>query len=142
MKRAMILGLAAMATLTQAWANDASKKPEPTGLGDKEAVIPFLNQRDAILNWQANGQEGLWIQDGHKQWFYATVFTPCSGLEFAVQLGFKSRVMNRLDRDSEIIVPDNGHCRLTSLKTSGPPPKGKRHGADAVKMEPADKAEK
>jgi hypothetical protein len=126
MKQVIIAGLASLAALTLVQAGETPKDSGPTGLGTEEAKIPFVNMRDAIITWEADGQTGLWIQDRRKQWYYATMFAPCDGLQFAVTLGFKTRTLNQLDRDSEIVVPDNPiRCALKSLRKSDPPPKGK-----------------
>jgi hypothetical protein len=139
MKRTIILGLAALAAVTQAWGSDKAKEAEPAGLEGPETSIPFFNMHDSIRDWVANGEEGLWIQDAHKQWYYAKVFAPCPGLPYAISLGFKNRALNRVDRDSEIIVPNEGRCTFSSLrKTSVPPPKKDK----AAKADKADKASK
>jgi len=131
MKTTIILGLATLAALNQAWAGEAARTGEPAGLDDKEASIPFVDQRDSIRTWQADGDMGLWIQDSRKQWYYAKTFAPCFGLPFAVQIGVRNRGLNRLNRDSEIIVPNEGRCQLSSFRKSDPPP-GKEHKHDAT----------
>jgi hypothetical protein len=134
MKRALIVGLAAMAAMSQAWASDEKgKKVEgPTGLDTKEATIPFLSQ-NSIESWEADGTTGLWIQDQRKQWYYATTYGRCEGLEFAGELGFKLGTLNTLDRFSEIIVPNYRSCAISSLVKSEEPPKGKRHASGEEK---------
>ena len=133
MKRTIILGLAALATLTQAWAGDKPKADDVVGLDSKEASIPFVNQRDAVRTWRADSDQGLWIQDSRNQWYYAKTVTPCTGLPFAVELGFKNRSLNQLNRDSEIIVPNEARCPLISLRKSGPPPGKERDKAEKAK---------
>jgi hypothetical protein len=136
MKRAIIAGAVTLLAMSQAFAADKPKAdpPGPTGLDTKEATIPFLDQRSSILDWKANGTTGIWIEDAHKQWYYAEMFAPCIGLDFAVGVGFRNRVLNRLDRDSDIIVPDShmGPCKLKSLKKSDPPPGRKPKDAAAA----------
>jgi hypothetical protein len=131
MKRALMVGLAAMAAMGQAWAEDASKDSGPTGLDSKEAVIPFLNQR-VINSWQSDGQTGLWIQDSGKQWYYAKLFAPCDGLEFTAQVGFRNRTLNQLSRDSEVVLSNGNRCGFQSLrKSDAPPGQGKSHKHEA-----------
>ena len=134
MKRALIVGLAAMAAMSTAWADEAKKDKEggPTGLDTKEAVIPFLNQR--VLNsWQADGQTGLWIQDSGKQWYYAKLFAPCDGLDFTAQVGFRNRVLNQLNRDSEVVLSNGNRCAFQSLrKADAPPGSGKKFKHEAT----------
>lgn len=133
MNRSIVLGLATLAALTQAWAGETAKTAGPEGLGE-EASIPFVDQRDSIRTWQADGDMGLWIQDSRKQWYYAKTFAPCHGLPFAIKIGVRNRGLNQLNRDSEIIVPNEGRCQLSSFRKSGPPP-GKEHKHEA--QEPA-----
>jgi hypothetical protein len=120
MKRALI-GLAAMAAMSQAWAADEARKDGPTGLDSKEATIPFLNQ-NALNSWRADGQMGLWVQDSRKQWYYATLFAPCQGLEFTAQVGFRNKVLNQLNRDSEVLLSNGQRCSFSSLRKSDAPP--------------------
>ncbi len=128
MRRALIVGVAAMVAMTQAWAGDdkASKDEGPTGLDTKEATIPFLNQ-NAIQSWRADGTTGLWIQDARKQWYYAKLFAPCDGLEFTVQLGFRNRALNQLNRDSEAVMSNGSRCAFQSLRKADAPPGEGKH---------------
>jgi hypothetical protein len=126
MKRTLIVGLAAMAAMTQAWADDSKQDEGPTGLDSKEAVIPFLNQR-AVQSWQADGQTGLWIQDTGKQWYYAKLFAPCDGLEFTAQVGFRTRALNQLNRDSELVMSNGKRCAFQSLRKADAPPGEGKH---------------
>jgi Family of unknown function (DUF6491) len=139
MKRAlMVMGIVGLAALAQACATEAAKDSKATGLDKPEATIPFINMRSSILTWQADGENGLWLQDSRRQWYYAKMFSPCIGLEFAVQLGIKNTTMNQLDRYSEIVVPDEhmGPCQFRSLVKSDPPPKGKEHKPSEEKEKP------
>jgi len=127
MKR-LAFALAAAAAFSQACASKPVKNEEPPGVTGPETSIHFINLPDSIMGWQANGEDGLWIQDMRKQWYYARIMAPCNGLEFAVELGFKNRGLNQLDRFSEVIVPGGtGRCQLESLRKSAPPPKGDQH---------------
>jgi hypothetical protein len=127
MKWTTTAGLAVLAACCQAWAGDAPKSPEPTELPQEQASIPFINLDSTIRSWQADGEQGLWIQDQRKNWYYAQTFGRCEGLEFAPRLAFKPGTTNTLDRFGEVIVPHYGRCALKSLTKSEEPPKGKRH---------------
>ena len=127
MKRLIIAGMACMAALTQVTAADA-KKEAPTELKKPETSIPFIDLKSSIITWEADGEQGLWIQDIRKNWYYAKTFGRCDGLEFAVQIGIKTRTMNTLDRNSDIVVPNSvtGTCALQSFTKSDPPPSEKK----------------
>jgi hypothetical protein len=87
-----------------------------------QVSIPFVGM-GSINDWRADKRQGLWVQDLHRQWYYARTMGPCLGLDFAQTIGFETRTGDTLDRFSSIIVPREGRCPLTSLVRSGPPPK-------------------
>jgi hypothetical protein len=127
MKWASTVGLVALAALSQAWAVDAAQESTPTGLSKEEVSIPFVNLDSTIRTWQADGQDGVWVQDAHKQWYYAKTYGYCEGLEFASAIGFKTGTLNTLDRFSSIVVPGYDRCAIKSLTKSEAPPNGKQH---------------
>jgi hypothetical protein len=114
-----MISLVLLGALGPAWAGEPAKK--------EEARIPFINLSSSILSWQADGEQGLWIQDQRKQWYDATTYGRCEGLAFTAELGFKLGTLNTLDRFSDIIVPNYGTCGIRSLVKSEEPPSGKRH---------------
>jgi Family of unknown function (DUF6491) len=87
-----------------------------------QASISFAGM-GSINDWRADRRQGLWVQDVHRQWYYASTMGPCPGLDFAQAIGFEVRTSGTLDRFSSIIVPHEGRCPLTSLVRSEPPPK-------------------
>lgn len=104
----------------------AADVPE-TSLKAQEASIQFLDQ-GSIEDWQANGEDGLWVQDKRKQWYYAKLMAPCRGLDYAVSLRFQTRSSNTFDRFSSVTVPNQvagAPCALSSLVKSDAPPKKK-----------------
>lgn len=112
----------------------ACRAPEATVAGPggvelkrEETFIPFANQRSAIVRWQADGRDGLWIESGLGQWYYARFMNPCIGIENAVRLGFDTGTSGQLDRFSYIIVPnERERCAIASFTNSDPPPAGDR----------------
>lgn len=88
-----------------------------------ESSIPFVNMKQSILGWQADGQTAIWIQDSRKKWYYAKLLAPCPGLEFTARLGFEPKTMNSLDKFGTIVMPDSKRCPIGSLTDSEEPPK-------------------
>jgi len=142
-----LLALAAGASLavSAAWAADAPAAA--AGLQKEEASIPFVNHRN-IRDWQADKDQGLWIQDERRNWYYAKLLGPCFNLDWALSVGFETGGgSGTLDRFSSVVVPDQGfsrgsreRCQFTSLTRSDAPPpkqKSKKKGVDkqAVKEE-------
>ena len=95
-----------------------------------EAAIPFV-PHGTILDWQADKNQGVWIQDIRRNWYYAKLMGPCIGLDFATRLGFDTRPMGTFDRFSAIVVPREGRCVVQSLTPSDGPPRAKKTSAPA-----------
>lgn len=93
-----------------------------------EASIPFVNTGSSIREWQADGEQGLWVQDARKQWYYARMLVPCEGLDFAVRVGFQTRGIDTLDRFANVIVPGYANCPIQSFTKSEAPPKRNEKG--------------
>jgi hypothetical protein len=106
----------------------------PAADNKPEASIPFVNQGASIHAWQADGKTGIWIQDERRDWYYASLQAPCTGLEFAPRLAFEPRTTSALDRFGSISVPGYGRCSILSLTKSDAPP------SDKVKKEKAESA--
>ena len=76
------LGLAlGAALLAAAGAASASETITP------RAYIPFANH-GGIRDWKADRDQGLWVQDVHRHWYYAKLMGPCTGLDFAETIAF------------------------------------------------------
>jgi uncharacterized protein DUF6491 len=91
-----------------------------------QASIPFV-QYGAIRDWRADKTRGLWIQDSHRNWYYAKLMGPCFGLDFAHTIAFDTRPMGTFDRFSAIIVPHEGRCAVQSFVPSEPPPRKQKN---------------
>jgi hypothetical protein len=122
----------ATALSTGAIAADSAGTPAPAA----QVSIPFVDHHN-LRDWQADGKEGLWIQDQRRNWYYARLLGPCIGLDWALSIGFDTGgASGQLDRFSSIIVPDEGRCQITSLTRSDAPPasvKKKKHKVIAEK---------
>jgi hypothetical protein len=90
----------------------ATAAPEPS--------IPFANH-GGIRDWAADHDRGLWVQDVHRQWYYAKLMGPCIGLPFAQTIGFDTHPLGRFDKYSAIVVPGSGRCTVQSFTLSGGP---------------------
>jgi hypothetical protein len=99
-----------------------------------EASIPFANH-GGIRDWQADRERGLWVQDVHNKWYYASLMGPCIGLNFAQTIGFDTRPQGNFDRWSAILVPHYGRCVVQSFTPSDGPPR-KQKMASAAPSQP------
>jgi hypothetical protein len=84
------------------------------------ASIPFANN-GGIRDWEADRDNGLWVQDIHRKWYYAKLMGPCIGLNFAQTIGFDTHPLGRFDKYSAIVVPGSGKCQVQSFVASDPP---------------------
>lgn len=102
----------------------------PTSMAP-QASIPFV-AHGGIRDWEADKTRGLWVQDAHRNWYYAKLLSPCFGLDFATRLGFDTHPMGTFDRFSSIVVPQEGRCTVQSVVPSdGPPRKHKASDSEA-----------
>jgi hypothetical protein len=120
---ATVLALGAAASLGAGMVA-AEEKAAPTSA--VEASIPFVDHHN-IRDWQADKNDGVWIQDQRRNWYYARVLGPCIGLDWALSIGFVTGGgSGQLDKFSSILVPNEGRCQITSLKRSEAPPPSAR----------------
>ena len=93
---------------------------------ETQASIPFAN-RDGIYDWRVVDSRTVLIQSLGRQWYKATLMSPCFDLPFAQRIGFKTNPDGSFDKFGAIQVRDQ-YCPLTSLVKSAPPvQKSKRH---------------
>jgi Family of unknown function (DUF6491) len=97
----------------------AIAEPRERSLG-VDARIPFVNH-GGVHNFVADGDDGLWIEGQHRDWYYAKLIGPCWDLPYANAVGFVTRGSDTLDKFSQIVVRGK-QCQITSLVTSAPPP--------------------
>ena len=114
-----------------------TKAITPTGLQKEETSIPFVRMESSIHDWKANGQEGLWIQDGRRDWYYAKTLGPCYGLDWAVAIGIEPKG-SQLDKFGIVTVPrERTRCPLSSfVRSDAPPSLRKDSDAEAGKAAP------
>ncbi len=98
--------------------------------GPRPAYIPFASH-GGIRDWRADRDQGVWVQDIHRQWYYAKLMAPCIGLNFAESIGFDTHPLGRFDQFSSIFVRGS-RCAVQSFTLSGAPPSAKER-ADAKK---------
>jgi hypothetical protein len=108
------LGLGAL--LLSGAAMAADRMPPPTG---EEAKIVFASH-GGIQDWESDGERGIYLQDRHRQWYYARLMGPCIDLPFAQRIGFNTEPNGTFDKFSSIQVRRQ-RCPVTSVVLSDPP---------------------
>ena len=87
----------------------------------QEASIPFVNQ-GGIRDWQAVGDDKIYVQASGGKWYLATLAAPSPDLPFATTIGFETGGIDRLDRFYSVVIAGMRYP-LQSLVESGPPPR-------------------
>jgi hypothetical protein len=83
-----------------------------------EASIVFPDR--TIRNFEADGNNGIWIEDHRRRWYYGSFLGPCQGLNFSQAIGFDTGGLSRFDKFGKIVTHDD-ICQLNSLVTSEKP---------------------
>lgn len=85
-----------------------------------EAAIPFVNH-GGVRDWQAAGDDKVYVQDSQGKWYLATLAMPSPDLPFATAIGFETKGIDRLDKYGAVVIAGSRYP-LASLVASGPPP--------------------
>lgn len=102
-----------------------------------EASLAFA--RKNIWNWEADGQQGIWVQDIGHQWYYGKFMAPCIDLPFREGLDFRFGPSGELDKFSAIVIRHEPPCNFISFTRSDGPPhahKGRAQAAPAPTAAP------
>src|SRR6187551_3164656 len=131
------LGAVALLAGCASTGGESTNAITPTGLQTEETSIPFAHLDQSIHDWKANGQEGLWVQDGRRDWYYAKTLGPCYGLDWAVAIGIEPKG-SQLDKFGIVTVPrERTRCPLSSfVRSDAPPSLRKDSDAEAGKAAP------
>ncbi|QDZ06199.1 hypothetical protein FPZ24_00855 [Sphingomonas panacisoli] len=80
-----------------------------------------------IYDFEARDDQGVYLQDQQRRWYYARISGVCTGLPFANRIAVDTRFGgSELDRTGTLLV-DGQSCHIDSLTASnGPPPKPKK----------------
>jgi hypothetical protein len=98
-----------------------------------------IGGNSAIRSYEPDGDDGLWIQDQRRRWYYAKMLGPCSELNFAQAIGFDNRGSAYLDKFTRIYVRGD-QCALESFVTAEAPPSKKERKRLAKERRAAEKA--
>lgn len=90
----------------------------PRALG-VEASIAFP-AHGTIRNFEADGDDGVWIEGPRGDWYYAKLIGTCPDLGFVQAIGIDTRGSARLDKFGTILVRGQ-RCAITSFVTAEKP---------------------
>ena len=135
MKQNLALSLAALLLPLSAAAANEPETPREIGV---EASIAFPAY-GTVRNFEADGDDGIWIEDQHRDWYYATLVGYCPDLNFAEAIGIDTRGTSRLDKFGAVIVKGQ-RCSFTSFVTAEKPLPRKERLKAAKAAKEAEKA--
>ena len=98
-----------------------------SGADPAPSAAPSVSRAD-LVNWLADGEQGLWVQAANSKWFYARFANICPGLQSTNSLVFETGVANRIDRTSSVTVSGHLRCRVQTLGPSSGPPRNRNAG--------------
>ena len=117
----------ALATAALVAAPALAKQPVwPADKLGKETSIPFVGTI-GLYNFDARDDQGVYLQDQQRRWYYARINGVCTGLPYADRIAVDTRFGgSQLDRTGTLLVGGR-RCAIDSLTASnGPPPRAKK----------------
>jgi hypothetical protein len=101
--------------------------PTPGPRSGERADIPFGATRSGIRTFTPErGGYGVYLQDNHRDWNYASFFSRCSDLPYAFAYGFQTFGGSSTLSRGDTIVAGRERCRIHDIVRSGPPPEKPR----------------
>lgn len=102
-----------------------AKQPKAERALGVETNIPFagsnITRSSSIRTFEADGKDGIYLQDSRRDWYYASFAGGCWDIGFAQHIGIDTRGTSSLNKFGAILV-DGKSCQIDSLVTSAPPP--------------------
>jgi len=73
-----------------------------------------------VRSWQADGNEAVFIESSHNQWYRASFWSPCVDLPFVETIAFVTEPNGDLGRYSSILV-DGDRCWFKEFEQASAP---------------------
>lgn len=102
-----------------------------------EASIAYADS-GGVSNWAAQGDQTVYFQDRHRQWYRATLNAPALDLPSAFTIGIDAGPMGRLDKWGGIYVGGRRYSFQSFEKVDGPPERVKAKQFKEAKAVKAD----
>jgi hypothetical protein len=119
-------GAAQAQTPEQANSPYYSEGPTPGPRSGERADIPFAAYNGIRTFTSERQGRGVYLQDNRRNWYYASFFSRCTELPYAIGVGFKTfGGSSTLSRGDTIIVRGDA-CKIADIVRSGPPPEKPR----------------
>jgi hypothetical protein len=87
------------------------------------ASIPFITHGSVRTFQSTPDGDGIYIQNARRDWYYASFFSRCLDLPYAIRVGFDTFGGGPSLERGDTILADHQRCRIDQIVHSGPPPK-------------------
>lgn len=111
---------AASAALLFTAAGAAAQTPGPRS-GERADIVFATNNGIRTFTAARDGR-GVYLQDRRKNWYFASFYTRCRNIDFALGVGFKTFGNSSTLSRGDTIYAGREACRIADLVRSGPPP--------------------
>ncbi len=102
----------------------AAQTPGPHS--GERADIPFATHDGIRTFTAAENGEGVYLQDNHRNWYYASFFSRCQNIDFDYRIGFRTFGGSSTLSRGDTIYAGHEDCRIADMVRSGPPPEKPR----------------
>jgi hypothetical protein len=104
-------------------AQDTAEVPAAEEQAKPEQARIYFANRGGVRDWKAEGNEIIYFQDRHRDWYKAELFSPAIGLQFEHHIGIDTGPTDVLDKFSSVYVDGQRYGLRSLVKIDGEPPK-------------------
>lgn len=97
----------------------AGQAEAPAAPEARETSVPNVRS-EGVLEWEADGDRGLYLMGHDGRWYYARTNRPCPRLSSTITLGFDTAGPD-FDRNSSIVAEGGWRCQVSSVTQSEGP---------------------
>ncbi|MCW3847020.1 hypothetical protein OF829_07190 [Sphingomonas sp. LB-2] len=116
--------IAAAAIPAAAQAQGVGPTPGPRS-GERADILFATNNGIRTFTPEREGR-GVWLEDNHRTWYYASFYTRCLDLPYSFGVGFKTFGGSSTLSRGDTIIAGRETCRIADIVRSGPPPEKPR----------------
>ena len=116
--------LAPLAALVMVPGIAMADEPPEQAQTEERAMIPFADTV-GIWDWRAEGNRTIYIEDNHRRWYKAVLFSPALDLPFVNFIGIDAGPTGTLDKFGAVYIHGQRYPFASFERVDGPPKKGK-----------------
>lgn len=113
---------AALLIAAPAAAQSQPSGPTPGPHSGERADIVFATHHGIRTFTPADDRLGVFLEDNHRNWYFASFYIRCQDIDFSLGIGFKTFGGSPNLSRGDSIYAGHEECRIADLVRSGPPP--------------------